>query len=99
MAHREGNTTQLQALLDLAAEGDDEAYGELLSRASERLLKLMGPGIASAGAMLDPLQQRLPDKLMAALTGAVDFWQAGERDPARGMLMCSLELAKAANYL
>jgi RNA polymerase sigma-70 factor (ECF subfamily) len=39
MAHQE-NSLQLQALLDLAAEGSDEAYGELLSQASERLLKL-----------------------------------------------------------
>ncbi len=38
--NQEGNTTQLQALLDLAADGSDEAYGELVSQASERLLKL-----------------------------------------------------------
>lgn len=35
-----GNTTQLQALLDLASDGNDEAYRELVSQASERLLKL-----------------------------------------------------------
>jgi RNA polymerase sigma factor (sigma-70 family) len=39
MAHQ-GNSIQLQALLDQAAEGSDEAYGELVSQASERLLKL-----------------------------------------------------------
>lgn len=39
MEHQ-GNTTQLQALLDLASEGNEEAYGELVSQASERLLKL-----------------------------------------------------------
>ncbi|MCB9925620.1 MAG: sigma-70 family RNA polymerase sigma factor [Planctomycetaceae bacterium] len=38
--NQQGNTTQLQALLDLASEGDDEAYGQLVSQASERLLKL-----------------------------------------------------------
>ena len=36
----DGNTTQLQALLDLAAEGHDDAYSELIAKASERLLKL-----------------------------------------------------------
>ncbi len=40
MRQAAGNTTQLQALLDLAAEGDDRAYGELIARASDRLLKL-----------------------------------------------------------
>lgn len=40
MGQAEGNTTQLQGLLDLAAKGDDDAYGELIARASERLLKL-----------------------------------------------------------
>jgi len=34
------DTTQLQVLLDLAAEGDKDAYGELIGRASKRLLKL-----------------------------------------------------------
>lgn len=34
------NTTQLQQLLDLAAQGDSSAYGELVAQASERLLKL-----------------------------------------------------------
>lgn len=38
--NKEGNTTQLQEILDLAAKGNDEVYGELISRASERLLKL-----------------------------------------------------------
>ncbi len=40
MSQPEGNTTQLQALLDLAAEGQDDAYGELIALASDRLLKL-----------------------------------------------------------
>ena len=40
MSQPEGNTTQLQALLDLAAEGHDDAYGELIAKASDRLLKL-----------------------------------------------------------
>jgi RNA polymerase sigma factor (sigma-70 family) len=35
-----GNTTQLQALIDLAAAGDDDAHRELISQASARLLKL-----------------------------------------------------------
>lgn len=38
--NKEGNTTQLQVLLDLADKGNGEVYGELISRASERLLKL-----------------------------------------------------------
>ena len=40
MGQAEGNSTQLQVLLDLAASGDDDAYGELIDRASDRLLKL-----------------------------------------------------------
>ena len=40
MGQADGNTTQLQVLLDLAASGDDDAYGELITRASDRLLKL-----------------------------------------------------------
>ena len=40
MGQTDGNTSQLQVLLDLAASGDDEAYGELIARASDRLLKL-----------------------------------------------------------
>jgi RNA polymerase sigma-70 factor (ECF subfamily) len=34
------NNTQIQTLLDQAASGNDDAYGELLARASERLLRL-----------------------------------------------------------
>ena len=40
MSPSEGNTLQLQKLLNLAAEGRDDAYGELITVASERLLKL-----------------------------------------------------------
>jgi len=40
MRQSEGNTTQLEVLLDLAASGDDEIYGELIVRSSDRLLKL-----------------------------------------------------------
>lgn len=37
----QGSTTQLyQSLLDLAAKGESTAYGQLIARASERLLKL-----------------------------------------------------------
>lgn len=35
-----GNTTQLQTLIDLAANGNDKAYSELVAQASTRLLKL-----------------------------------------------------------
>jgi len=34
------DTTQLQAIVGLAAQGNEGAYGELIARASERLLKL-----------------------------------------------------------
>ena len=40
MSQPEGNTSQLQALLDLAAEGQEDAYDELIAKASERLYKL-----------------------------------------------------------
>jgi RNA polymerase sigma factor (sigma-70 family) len=40
MGQTEGDNTQLQALLGLAASGDDDAYGELIVRSSDRLLQL-----------------------------------------------------------
>ena len=40
MTSSPGNTTQLQAILDKASEGDTDAYGELIAGAAERLLKL-----------------------------------------------------------
>ena len=40
MSQAEGNTTELQILLDQAAKGDTHAHEELISRASARLLKL-----------------------------------------------------------
>ena len=40
MVQSEGNTAQLQRLLDRAAEGNDDAHEELITKASERLLKL-----------------------------------------------------------
>ncbi len=42
MSQDAGNTTQLQQLLDLATEGDEDAYGELVAQASQRLQKLTG---------------------------------------------------------
>ena len=40
MDRDELNASQLQVLLDLAVQGDNDAYGELIARASDRLLKL-----------------------------------------------------------
>lgn len=40
MDQRAGNTTQLQQLLDQAAEGNSSVYGELINQASQRLQKL-----------------------------------------------------------
>jgi len=40
MSQNAGNTTQLQELLDRAAKGNDDAYGELIAQASVRLQKL-----------------------------------------------------------
>jgi RNA polymerase sigma factor (sigma-70 family) len=40
MVQSEGNTAQLQRLLDRAAEGSDDAHEELITKASQRLLKL-----------------------------------------------------------
>jgi RNA polymerase sigma-70 factor (ECF subfamily) len=40
MRESPANTVQLQALLDQAGQGNDQAYGELLSIASNRLHKL-----------------------------------------------------------
>ncbi len=40
MSEPEGNTSQLQTLLDRASNGDDSAYGDLIARAADRLLRL-----------------------------------------------------------
>jgi len=40
MLHNGGNSTQLQRLLDQAAEGNVDAYGELIAQASYRLQKI-----------------------------------------------------------
>ncbi len=40
MALSAANNSQIQALLDQAASGDDDAYSDLLAQASERLLRL-----------------------------------------------------------
>ena len=40
MGEIEGDTVQFQQLLDRAAGGSQDAYGELINRASERLLRL-----------------------------------------------------------
>ena len=40
MSRPNGESIQLQALLDLASHGDKKAYEELVSQASDRLLKL-----------------------------------------------------------
>jgi RNA polymerase sigma factor (sigma-70 family) len=40
MGQTEGNTAQFQQLLDQAAEGSEDAYGELIHRASARLMRL-----------------------------------------------------------
>jgi RNA polymerase sigma-70 factor (ECF subfamily) len=40
MGPSQDNTTQTQFLLDLAARGDEQAYDELIDRASDRLLRL-----------------------------------------------------------
>lgn len=40
MTETDGNTTQLQTLLDRARDGDEAAYGELIAAAADRLLRL-----------------------------------------------------------
>jgi hypothetical protein len=59
----------------------------------------LATAVDSAAAMLDPLQQRLPDDLADCLEQAVDRYQAGREPAARQALEDALELAKAANYL
>ncbi len=40
MTKTQGNTTQLQTLLDRAGKGDETAYGDLIAKAADRLLHL-----------------------------------------------------------
>ena len=54
---------------------------------------------ASASALLDPTQQRLPDDLTAALVEAVNSWEGGRIDPARKALQKTVDLARRGGYL
>jgi len=47
MADASSNTSQLQNLLDLAAQGKDSAYDEVINLAAERLQRLTGKMLGS----------------------------------------------------
>jgi hypothetical protein len=55
--------------------------------------------VASAKAMLDPEQQRLPNDVTRTLSRAVDAWEAGDPDIAREALKQAAVLARNHNYL
>jgi hypothetical protein len=55
--------------------------------------------VASAAAMLDPVQHKLPDDLTGVLQDAVGHWHAGKQGAARPLIAQALELAQAAHYL
>jgi hypothetical protein len=56
-------------------------------------------GTLRARAMLDPMQQRLPDELAEALAGGVGAWERGSGDEARSRLEAAIEWAKRLSYL
>jgi tetratricopeptide (TPR) repeat protein len=55
--------------------------------------------IDAAEAMLDPLQQRLPDKLDTALESAVYSWNQQDDENTRQFLEQAVQLAKERGYL
>jgi tetratricopeptide (TPR) repeat protein len=59
----------------------------------------LGTAVSSATAMLDPVQQRLPDNLNDALERAVQAWEAEESDATRQALEQALTLARDRSYL
>jgi DNA-binding SARP family transcriptional activator/tetratricopeptide (TPR) repeat protein len=54
--------------------------------------------VASARALLDPAQQRLPDDLEQALDAAVLAWGSGDADLTRARLAASLSLARDLRF-
>jgi tetratricopeptide (TPR) repeat protein len=55
--------------------------------------------VDQARAMLDPVQQRLPEALTATLEEAIAAWDAGQAAPAREHLAEAVRLAQEGNYL
>jgi DNA-binding SARP family transcriptional activator/tetratricopeptide (TPR) repeat protein len=55
--------------------------------------------VEAAMAILDPIQQRMPDNLEAALTTAVTAWQAGDEEITRDCLVTAVDLAIHYGYL
>ena len=53
----------------------------------------------AAAAMLDPMQQRLPDDLTAVLEGAVESWEQEDIEKTCEFLSQTVELAKESGYL
>jgi DNA-binding SARP family transcriptional activator len=59
----------------------------------------LSQAIDDARALLDPVQQRLPDALTANLEQAVQAWDGGAPEAARALLHQSLDLAQQLHYL
>ena len=59
----------------------------------------LAPAIDYARALLDPVQQRMPDELLACLEQAVQAWEGGTPDSARALLHESMALAQQMHYL
>jgi tetratricopeptide (TPR) repeat protein len=55
--------------------------------------------IDQARAMLEPVQQRLPDALTATLEEAITAWEGGQAAPAREHLAEAVRLAQEMGYL
>jgi len=59
----------------------------------------LASAIASADAMLDPVQQRFADDMTQALERAIEAGEAGESNEARRALEQAVALAKDYNYI
>ncbi|MCK4898902.1 MAG: hypothetical protein KAS38_09000, partial [Anaerolineales bacterium] len=55
--------------------------------------------IRSAKVMLDPIQQKLPDKVTALLEGAVENWELPQEETAKEYLEKGVKLAREMGYL
>ena len=73
------------------------AYWILLAINLDR--DMLEEAVESARAMLDPIQQCLPDEVTAVLEQCLHHWEDRDLDSTRKMLKRAVELAKQWGYL
>jgi tetratricopeptide (TPR) repeat protein len=107
VAWREGDLAQAEELGQAAFDAWQRgqwvyafqwtAHLPLLAVALQR--EQIAKALEHAGAMLDPLQQKLPDSLEAALEAAVQAGEAGQEAEANAHLHRAVQLALETRFL